>query len=88
VVKPNNNGMTNRFRGESEEVQKIGWFRQSPQQNMFSIVASCLHIGLDVLNVREEIMGQVGNTEYPFRFFNQYAGQRDPATANGAFSGF
>ncbi len=85
VVKPNNNGMTNRFRGESEEVQKIGWFRQSPQQNMFSIVASCLHIGLDVLNVREEIMGQVGNTEYPFRFFNQYAGQRDPATATGAF---
>ncbi len=53
VVKPDNNGMANRFRAESEEVQKIGWFRQSPQQNMFSIAASCLHIGLDVLNVRE-----------------------------------
>ncbi len=86
VVKPDNNGMANRFRAESEEVQKIGWFRQSPQQNMFSIAASCLHIGLDVLNVREEIMGQVGNSDYPFRFFNQYAGQRDPATATGAFS--
>lgn len=85
VVRPDNNGMANRFRGESEEVQKVGWFRQAPLQNMFCIVASCLHIGLDVLNVREGIVDEVGHSDYPFRFFNQYAGQRDPATATGAF---
>lgn len=85
VVKPDNNGMDNRFRGESEAVQKIGWFKQSPQQNMFAIVASCLHIGLDILNVREGIVEETGGNEYPFMFFNQYAGQRNPATASGAF---
>lgn len=85
VLRPDNNGMINRIRGESEEVQKVGWFKQSPQQNMFCIVTSCLHIGLDILNVRDGIVEKVGNSDYPFLFFNQYAGQRDPATATGAF---
>jgi len=84
VVKPDNNGMANRFRGESESVQGLSWFKQSPQQNMFSIVGSCLHIGLDVLNVGQNIVRQVGNSDFPFRFFNKYAGQRDPASATGA----
>ncbi len=85
IVKPDNNGMTNRIRGEFEETHKIGWFRQSPQQNTFCIAASALHIGLDILNVREGIVKETGGTDYPFRFFNEYAGQRDPATASGAF---
>lgn len=85
VVRPDNNALINRFRGESEEVQELGWFKQSPQQNNFAIVASCLHIGLDILNVREGITEAVGNNNYPFLFYNQYAGQRDPAISPGAF---
>ncbi len=85
IVRPDNNGLVNRFRGEFEQVEDLGWFKQSPQQNMFSIVASCLHIGLDILNVRSNIIKDAGNSDFPFRFFNKYAGQRDPAAASGAF---
>lgn len=88
VVRPGNNGLDNRIRGEFEQVQATGWFRQSPQQNNFAIVASSLYIGLDILNVRENIKSLVGNNIYPFEFFNKYAGQRDPATATGAFCVF
>lgn len=88
VVNPSNNGLNNRIRAESEEVQKIGWFKQSPQQNNFAIVTSSLFIGLDILNVRADIESMVGNNVYPFRFFNKYAGQRDPAIATGAFCVF
>jgi len=85
VVRPDNNGMANRLRGESEELQNLGWFQQAPQQNNFALVASCLHFGMDIMNVREEITGQIGGNVFPFAFFNKYAGQRDPATAAGAF---
>lgn len=88
VVRPDNNGLDNRIRGESETVQSIGWFMQSPQQNNFSIITSSLHIGLDILNVRADIESLTGNNTYPFQFFNKYAGQRDPATATGAFCVF
>lgn len=85
VVRADNNGMDNRLRGESEEVQQLGWFKQSPQQNNFALIVSCLHFGMDILNVRKEIIHQVGNNFYPFEFFNKYSGQRDPGTATGAF---
>ena len=88
VVRTDNNGLDNRIRAESEEVQKIGWFKQSPQQNNFALVASSLHFGLDILNVRSDIAGMVGGNVYPFQFFNRYAGQRDPKTATGAFCMF
>jgi hypothetical protein len=88
VVRPDNNGLDNRIRAESEEVQKTGWFKQSPQQNNFALVASCLHFGLDILNIRSEIPDMAGGNLYPFLFFNKYAGQRDPATATGAFCMF
>lgn len=84
VVNADNNGMNNRIRSESEEVQKLGWFRQSPVQNNFALIASCLHFGLDILNIRKELP-QMVKSEFPFIFFNKYAGQRDPKTASGAF---
>lgn len=84
VINAQNNGMKNRVRAESEEVQKLGWFRQSPIQNNFALIASCLHFGLDILNIRKELPGMV-KSDYPFYFFNKYAGQRDPAVASGAF---
>lgn len=85
VIKSDNNTLANRFRGESEEVQEVGWFKQSPQQNNFALVASCLHIGLDILNVREGITEAVGNNNYPFLFYNKYAGHRNPTKSPGAF---
>ncbi|MEO7522724.1 MAG: hypothetical protein ABIT58_01445 [Ferruginibacter sp.] len=88
VVNPDNNGLDNRIRGESETVQEAGWFKASPQQNNFSIITSALHIGLDIINVRADIEKITGNNTYPFQFFNKYAGQRDPATATGAFCVF
>lgn len=85
VVRPDNNGLDNRVRAESEEVQKTGWFQQSPSQNNFALVASCLHFGLDILNVRNDVLDLIKHNLYPYQFFNKYAGQRDPATATGAF---
>jgi hypothetical protein len=84
IVRPDNNGMTNRFRSESEEIQQLGWFKQSPQQNSFALVASSLCIGLDMMNVRLNAVREAEG-DYSFLFFNRYAGQRDPATATGAF---
>ncbi|TZF86480.1 hypothetical protein FW774_05410 (plasmid) [Pedobacter sp. BS3] len=84
VVRPDNNGYANRFRSESEEVQLMGWFKQSPQQNTFNIMASSLAIGLDMINVRKNAV-RSAEGDYPFLFFNRYAGQRNPAEATGAF---
>lgn len=84
LVNPDNNGMTNRFRSESEEIQNLGWFKQSPQQNTFALAVSSLCIGLDIMNVRLHAVAEAEG-EYPFLFFNRYAGQRDPAVATGAF---
>lgn len=84
VVRPDNNGDANRFRSESEEVQQLGWYAQSPRQNSFMIAASALHIGLDIMNIRKNALEEA-NGDFSFQFFNRYAGQRDPAKATGAF---
>lgn len=84
LMRPANNGMTNRFRSESEELQQLGWFQQSPAQNTFALVSSALTIGLDMMNVRKNAVAEAEG-DYSFNFFNRYAGQRDPATAPGAF---
>jgi len=79
IVRPDNNGLTNRFRSESEEIQQLGWFKQSPQQNTFCLTVSALTIGLDMMNIRKNAVKEAEG-DYSFRFFNQFAGQRDPAT--------
>ena len=76
---------TNRFRAECENVYYNPWFQQAPQWNTYALIGSCLHNGLDIFNMRPQAF--ISNTKdlYPLYFFNQYAGQKNPATAKGAF---
>jgi len=61
------------------------WYLEAPQWNTYALIGSCLHNGLDIFNIRPQSF--IGNTKdlYPLFFFNQYAGQKNAATAKGAF---
>lgn len=75
----------NRFRAECEDVHYNSWYQEAPQWNTYALIGSCLHNGLDIFNIRPQSF--IGNTKdlSPLFFFNQYAGQKNPATAKGAF---
>ncbi len=76
--------LVNRIRGECEYTFNLDWFKAAPDWNMYALVCSCLHFGLDIMNVRPRLIEAIKDT-FSFHFFNEYAGQKNPSTATGAF---
>jgi hypothetical protein len=72
-------------RGEMDaEWQRSGWSRKNLQQSLYWSALYATHCGLDLWNVPGEAC--LGQTYAPaIRFFNKYAGKRDPATSPAAF---
>lgn len=75
-------------RSEFGEDWKTGEWVEAPAWNMFTLLEAGLYTGLDV-ECLERGATILGNPQlYPaFAFFDRYAGQKDPATAPGAWCG-
>ncbi len=73
---------SSRLRGEIT-VQGT-YFNQHESWNMYALLTSCLHFGLDIFNAAPKyIMNPTDSST--FNFFNFYAGQKVAATSPGAF---
>lgn len=73
---------SSRLRGEIT-VQGT-WFNQNESWNMYALLTSALHFGLDIFNAAPKYLTNPVDS-ISFNFFNFYAGQKNPATAPGAF---
>lgn len=77
-----------RARSEFGEDSRGGNWLEAPAWNMYSLLQAALHTGLDI-NCFERGNTFLSDPGYQpaFSFFNRYAGQKDPATAPGAWCG-
>ena len=79
----------NRIRGELEEIPTFAWWKQAKKQNLFSVIASCAHHGIDMLNIAPAYAyNMVGTDLWGFQFANKYYGIRDADETNVAFCAF
>lgn len=74
--------MANRLRGEIT-VQGT-WFNQNESWNMYALLTSALHFGLDIFNAAPKYLQNPADTT-AFKFFNFYAGQKVASKSPGAF---
>ncbi len=81
-VKTREDSSANRTRGEITVSGK--WFNQNESWNMYALLGSCLHFGLDIFNTAPKYLNNPIDS-ISFNFFNVYAGQKVAATAPGAF---
>ncbi|NNV57470.1 hypothetical protein [Limnovirga soli] len=72
----------NRTRGEITVSGK--WFNTNESWNMYALISSCLHFGLDIFNTSPKYIKNPADT-VSFNFFNFYAGHKVAATSPGAF---
>ena len=63
------------------------WFNQNESWNMYALLTSSLHFGLDIFNAAPKYLQNPGDTS-TFNFFNFYAGQKVPSESPGAFCVF
>lgn len=71
-----------RLRGEISVQGK--WFNQNESWNMYALLASALHFGLDIFNTAPKYLQNATDTA-AFNFFNFYAGQKIASKSPGAF---
>jgi len=75
-------------RGEQDgEWAVYGWSTKNPAQAFYWSSLFATHCGLDMWNVPAEA-SEGKQFEPALKFFNKYAGQHDPATAQSAFCAF
>lgn len=74
--------MSNRLRGEITVQGK--WFNQNESWNMYALLTSALHFGLDIFNTAPKYLQNPADTT-AFQFFNFYAGQKVASKSPGAF---
>ncbi|CAN5577710.1 hypothetical protein BH10BAC2_BH10BAC2_10430 [soil metagenome] len=74
--------MANRLRGEITVQGK--WFNQNESWNMYALITSALHFGLDIFNTAPRYLQNPADTT-TFQFFNFYAGQKVASKSPGAF---
>ncbi len=72
-----------RVRGENEGTTEAPWWMESPAKNTFALACSCLHAGVDILNI-SPTNALTDHTAY--EFFNKYAGIRRPEHGNVGFA--
>lgn len=72
-----------RVRGENEGTIDTPWWKVSPLQNLFALAGSCLHAGVDILNI-SPTNAQSDHSVY--EFFNRYAGIRRAEDGNVGFA--
>lgn len=75
----------NRIRGEFENTDSQPFWQQSTKQNFFTLLASCLHASLDIVNISYATHSTNGYTSYPYDFFKRYAGVRKAQDTDSAF---
>ncbi len=73
---------SSRLRGEIT-VQGT-YFNQHESWNMYALLTSCLHFGLDIFNAAPKYIANPVDSS-TFNFFNFYAGQKVAGTSPGAF---
>jgi len=81
-AKVEQDSMANRLRGEIT-VQGT-WFNQNESWNMYALLTSALHFGLDIFNAAPKYLQNPTDT-IAFNFFNFYAGQKVASKSPGAF---
>ena len=66
------------------------WFTVAPQWNVYWTAVACLTYGLDMWNIDPTLLrdGRANEFRKSFEFFNRYAGQKLPETAQGTSSRF
>lgn len=74
--------LANRLRGEITVQGK--WFNQNESWNMYALLSSALHFGLDIFNTAPKYLQNPADTT-TFQFFNFYAGQKVASKSPGAF---
>ncbi|WP_019027979.1 hypothetical protein [Colwellia piezophila] len=73
-------------RGEMDkELSVMGWSKQNIPEALYWSAIFATHTGIDLWNVPSEQLTKPEN-QAAFIFFNRYAGQRQPATAQYAFA--
>ncbi|MDB6114414.1 MAG: type sorting protein, partial [Lacunisphaera sp.] len=75
-----------RARSEFGEESDTGGWLEAPAWNMYSLLQAALYTGLDI-NCFERGDAVLSDRQFfpAFKFFNQYAGLKDPATIPGAW---
>lgn len=73
---------SSRLRGEITVQGK--WFNQNESWNMYALLTSALHFGLDIFNTSPKYLQNPVDT-ITFNFFNLYAGQKVAKKSPGAF---
>jgi len=76
---------SSRFRGEITVQGQ--WFNQNESWNMYALLTSALHFGLDIFNAAPKYLQNPTDT-ITFNFFNLYAGQKVASESPGAFCKF
>ncbi len=79
---PNENGHFVRVRSEMDESFK-GWFQENELWNQYWLNVWGLTFGLDIFQHETNVISK--KNEEGFLFYAKYGGQKDPATAPGAF---
>jgi len=74
--------MSSRLRGEITVSGK--WFNKNESWNMYALLTSALHFGLDIFNTAPKYLQNPVDTT-SFNFFNLYAGQKIASKSPGAF---
>lgn len=60
------------------------WFNQNESWNMYALLTSALHFGLDIFNTAPKYLNNPTDS-ISFNFFNLYAGQKVASKSPGAF---
>ena len=77
--------MSGRIRGEITVQGQ--WFNQNESWNMYALLTSALHFGLDIFNAAPKYLQNPADT-IAFNFFNFYAGRKVASRSPGAFCVF
>lgn len=81
-AKTEQNEFSSRIRGEITVQGR--WFNENEPWNMYALLSSALHFGLDIFNTAPKYLQNPVDTS-TFNFFNFYAGQKSPSKSPGAF---
>lgn len=81
-AKTEQNEFSGRIRGEITVQGR--WFNENEPWNMYALLSSALHFGLDIFNTAPKYLQNPVDTS-TFNFFNFYAGQKNPSKSPGAF---
>ncbi|NNV57364.1 hypothetical protein [Limnovirga soli] len=77
-------GETKRIGGEFEQTLGLAWFQESYKQNLFALLCSALHQGIDIVNIAAgNSYTMLGNDGSAYEFFNKHAGIRSAADGLG-----